>query len=107
MDRNEIVHGSSFDAAKMFCPRCSQREEDEDELTGETERKQPCEFLKKIVILRYFQGILHFIQYQALLSTEKISSMNSMCFFLIAKRASGVMTRTRLRQTNRNGGRFS
>jgi len=39
VDWNEVVHGSSFDAA-LFCPRCSQREEDVDELTDETKGKK-------------------------------------------------------------------
>lgn len=36
MDWDEVVRGSLFDAA-FVCPRCSQREEDGDELPGEKE----------------------------------------------------------------------
>ena len=39
VDWNEVVHGSSLDAT-LFCPRCSQREEDGDELTDETKGKR-------------------------------------------------------------------
>ena len=42
-DWNEVVRGSLFDAAS-FCRRCWQREEDGDELPGETEGKQQSEF---------------------------------------------------------------
>lgn len=61
IDWTDIVHGSLFDAAP-FCPRCSQHEEDGDELPGETEGKQQSDFSMEILLNELFVFLPNYLK---------------------------------------------